>query len=159
MSVRITIAPTGSISTMWNISGGIEPIFAKYYTRTTKSLHGKDVTYKIHPPLVEQYLQEHNCTFQDIPDYFITSDQLHWKNRIDMQAALQENIDASISSTLNLKEDVTLEDVKQLYIYAWKIIWFQSERDNSPYRNYGGHHHISYNVIYSRSQSGNVRRT
>ena len=120
-SQLLTIAPTGTLSTMLNsLSGGAEPAFALSYTRTTKSLHGKDVVYEIHPPLVEQYLQEHNCTFQDIPDYFITSDQLHWKNRIDMQAALQENIDASISSTLNLKEDVTLEDVKQLYIYAWK---------------------------------------
>lgn len=120
-SQLLTIAPTGTLSTMLNsLSGGAEPAFALSYTRTTKSLHGKDVTYKIHPPLVEQYLQEHNCTIEDIPEYFITSDKLHWKNRIDMQAALQENIDASISSTLNLKEDVTLEDVKQLYIYAWK---------------------------------------
>ena len=120
-SQLLTIAPTGTISTMLNsLSGGAEPAFALSYTRTTKSLHGKDVTYEIHPPLVEEYMKKHNCTFNGLPSYFITSDQVDWRDRINMQAALQTNIDASISSTLNLKESVTLDDVKQLYIYAWK---------------------------------------
>lgn len=120
-SQLLTIAPTGTLSTMLNsLSGGAEPAFALSYTRTTKSLHGKDVTYEIHPPLVEKYMKEHNCSFKELPKEFITSDKLYWKDRINMQAALQTNIDASISSTLNLKEDVSLEDVKQLYIYAWK---------------------------------------
>ena len=120
-SQLLTIAPTGTLSTMLNsLSGGGEPAFALSYTRTTKSLHGKDVIYEIHPPIVEEYLKEHNCSMNELPEWFITSDQIHWKDRINMQSALQSNIDASISSTLNLKEDVTLDDVKQLYIYAWK---------------------------------------
>lgn len=120
-SQLLTIAPTGTLSTMLNsLSGGAEPAFALSYTRTTKSLHNKDVTYEIHPPLVEKYMKEHNCSFKELPEEFITSDKIHWRDRIAMQAALQTNIDASISSTLNLKEDITLEDVKQLYIYAWK---------------------------------------
>lgn len=120
-SQLLTIAPTGTLSTMLcSLSGGGEPAFALSYTRTTKSLHDKDVTYEIHPPLVENYMKTNNCTFEDLPEYFITSDKIHWKQRIAMQAALQQNIDASISSTLNLNEHVSLDDVKQLYIYAWK---------------------------------------
>ena len=43
----LTIAPTGTLSTMLGISGGIEPIFSFSYTRKTQSLHGEDVFYKV----------------------------------------------------------------------------------------------------------------
>ena len=120
-SQLLTIAPTGTLSTMLNaLSGGGEPAFALSYTRTTKSLHGKDVTYEVHPKLVTDYMSEHNCTFDQLPPEFISSDKLNWKQRIDMQAALQTSIDASISSTVNLDEDVTAEEVYDLYMYAWK---------------------------------------
>lgn len=120
-SQLLTIAPTGTLSTMLNaLSGGGEPAFALSYTRTTKSLHGKDVTYEVHPKLVTDYMSQHNCTFDQLPPEFISSDKLSWKQRIDMQAALQTSIDASISSTVNLDEDVTVEEVYDLYMYAWK---------------------------------------
>ena len=120
-SQLLTIAPTGTISTMLNaFSGGAEPAFALSYTRTTKSLHNEDVTYEVHPKLVTDYMSEHNCTFDQLSPEFISSDKLNWKQRIDMQAALQTNIDASISSTVNLDENVTVEEVYDLYMYAWK---------------------------------------
>ena len=120
-SQLLTIAPTGTLSTMLNaFSGGAEPAFALSYTRTTKSLHHEDVTYEVHPKLVTDYMTEHNCTFDQLPPEFISSDKLNWKQRIDMQAALQTNIDASISSTVNLDENVTVEEVYDLYMYAWK---------------------------------------
>ena len=120
-SQLLTIAPTGTLSTMLNaLSGGGEPAFALSYTRTTKSLHGKDVTYEVHPKLVADYMAQHECTFDQLPPEFISSDKLSWKQRIDMQAALQTSIDASISSTVNLDEDVTAEEVYDLYMYAWK---------------------------------------
>ena len=120
-SQLLTIAPTGTLSTMLNaFSGGAEPAFALSYTRTTKSLHNEDVTYEVHPKLVTDYMFEHNCTFNQLPPEFISSDKLNWKQRIDMQAALQTNIDASISSTVNLDENVTIEEVYDLYMHAWK---------------------------------------
>ena len=120
-SQLLTIAPTGTLSTMLNaFSGGAEPAFALSYTRTTKSLHNEDVTYEVHPKLVTDYMTEHNCTFDQLPSEFISSDKLNWKQRIDMQAALQSNIDASISSTVNLDETVTVKEVYDLYMYAWK---------------------------------------
>lgn len=120
-SQLLTIAPTGTLSTMLNaFSGGAEPAFALSYTRTTKSLHNEDVTYEVHPKLVTDYMSEHSCTFNQLPPEFISSDKLNWKQRIDMQAALQTNIDASISSTVNLDENVTVEEVYDLYMYAWK---------------------------------------
>ena len=57
-SQLLTIAPTGTLSTMLGISGGIEPVYANYYERKTESLHGTDVYYKVYTKIVEQYMKE-----------------------------------------------------------------------------------------------------
>ena len=57
-SQLLTIAPTGTLSTMLGISGGIEPIYANYYERKTESLHGSDVYYKVYTKIVEQYMRD-----------------------------------------------------------------------------------------------------
>ena len=120
-SQLFTIAPTGTISTMIGVSGGIEPIFANYYERTTKSLHGKDVKYKVYTPIVKQYMEEHNIEDDnELPHYFVTSSDIPVYSRINMQAVWQKHIDASISSTVNLPNEATIEDVENLYMYAWK---------------------------------------
>lgn len=120
-SQLLTIAPTGTISTMLGISGGIEPIYANAYTRKTESLHGHDEYYKIYTPIVEQYMKEHGLTDDSqLPDYFVTAQDIPYKERIDMQAVWQNHIDASISSTINLPHDTTVEEVENLYMYAWE---------------------------------------
>ena len=120
-SQLFTIAPTGTISTMIGVSGGIEPIFANYYERTTKSLYGKDVKYKVYTPIVKQYMDEHNMKDDSqLPKYFVTSSDIPVYSRINMQAVWQKHIDASISSTVNLPNEATIEDVENLYMYAWK---------------------------------------
>jgi ribonucleoside-diphosphate reductase alpha chain len=117
----LTCAPTGTLSTMLGVSGGIEPIFANYYTRRTQSLHGKDVEYKVYTPIVEEYMAT-NAIKDDseLPKFFITSQELDYKARVDMQAIWQDYIDASISSTVNLPNSATIEDVENLYMYAWE---------------------------------------
>ncbi len=120
-SQLLTIAPTGTLSTMLGISGGIEPIFANYYERKTESLHGKDVYYKVYTPIVEKYMKEHALTDDSqLPEYFVTSKDIQPINRIKMQGAWQQYIDASISSTINLPESTTPEEVMEIYIEAWK---------------------------------------
>ena len=121
-SQLLTIAPTGSLSTMLGVSGGIEPIFDTHYTRKTESLHGEDVYYTVYTPIVEKYMKEHNIEdVKDLPDFFVTAKTLDGLNRVEMQAAWQDHIDASISSTVNLPESATVADVMELYIYAWKM--------------------------------------
>ena len=116
----LTIAPTGSLSSMLGISGGIEPIFANYYTRKTESLHNKDTYYKVYTPIVEKYMKENNITDdENLPDYFITAQNLNYINRIDMQAVWQSHIDASISSTINVPNEFTIEEVLNMYLYAY----------------------------------------
>jgi ribonucleoside-diphosphate reductase alpha chain len=120
-SQLLTIAPTGTLSTMLGVSGGIEPIYANYYTRKTESLHGRDEYYKVYTTIVKEYMDAHGLTDDsELPDFFVTAQTLNFKERIDMQATWQNHIDASISSTVNVSNDFTVDDTVALYQYAWK---------------------------------------
>ena len=117
----LTIAPTGSLSTMLGISGGIEPIFSLSYTRKTESLHGEDVYYKVFTPIADNYMKAHGLTEEEqLPEFFVTAQTLNPLKRVEMQGIWQKHIDASISSTVNLPNSATVEDVEELYIHAWE---------------------------------------
>lgn len=112
----LSIAPTGSIGTMLNVSTGCEPWFALHYTRNTKSLNGeKEESYEVWAPIAEEALK-HNCD----KTILNTSNDISWKEHIDMQAACQHSCDTAISKTINMPRTTTVEDIKQLYMYAWE---------------------------------------
>lgn len=120
-SQLLTIAPTGTLSTMLGISGGIEPIFANYYTRKTESLHGEDVYYKVYTPIVKHYMEANELeSDEQLPEFFVTARDIPYEQRLAMQRTWQLYIDASISSTINLPESATMEDVEDIYIKAWE---------------------------------------
>lgn len=120
-SQLLTIAPTGTISTMLGVSGGIEPIFATSYDRKTESLFGEEKHYKVYTPIVKYYMEQYGLSDEkNLPSYFVTSHNISYHSRIDMQAIWQQHIDASISSTINVPSEFTVENVIDLYIYAWK---------------------------------------
>ena len=120
-SQLLTIAPCGTLSTMLGISGGIEPIFSLSYTRKTESLHGEDRYYKVFTPIADNYMKEHGLTEEEeLPSFFVTAQNINPFRRVEMQGIWQKHIDASISSTLNLPNETTVEDVEALYIYAWE---------------------------------------
>ena len=121
-SQLLTIAPTGTLSTMLGISGGIEPIFANSYTRKTESLHGHDEYYKVYTPIVQEYMDMHGLKDEsELPNWFVTSSDISPRDRIAMQAVWQNSIDASISSTINLPETATVEDIKDIYMTAGEM--------------------------------------
>lgn len=120
-SQLLTIAPTGTLSTMLGISGGIEPIFANYYTRKTESLYGEDKYFKVYTPIVKAYMDKYNIeNDENLPEFFITSAEIKPIDRIMMQSIWQKYIDASISSTVNLPEEATVDDVAEIYLNAHK---------------------------------------
>ena len=120
-SQLLTIAPTGSISTMIEVSGGIEPIFSFSYTRKTESLHGEDKYYKVYTKIVKEYMEENNLKEEEeLPDFFVNAQTIDPFKRVEMQGIWQTSIDASISSTINLPNEATVEDVEKLYMYAWE---------------------------------------
>lgn len=117
----LTIPPTGSISTMLGISGGIEPMFNTSYIRKTESLHDEDVFYKVYTPIVKEYMDINDILDDNnLPDIFETAMTLKPEERIRMQEAWQKYIDASISSTINLPYEATVDDVYNIYVSAWK---------------------------------------
>jgi len=121
-SQLLTIAPTGTLSTMLGISGGIEPIFANYYERRTVSLSDHDEYYKVYTPVVKEYMEKHQITDDsDLPPFFVTAQNLDYKQRLKLQGTWQMHIDASISSTVNLPNDFPETEVYDLYMYAWQI--------------------------------------
>jgi len=120
-SQLLTIAPTGSISTMLGVSGGLEPIFMISYTRKTETLHDGDTYYKVYTPIAKDYMTLNQIkTEEELPEFFITSMTLDYKDRINIQSVWQRHIDASISSTVNVPKEFTIEETEKLYMYAWE---------------------------------------
>ena len=90
-------------------STGSEPEYAIKYNRKT---HNLDDSYDIYCDEAQYYL---DLTGESkLPDYFVCSKDVHWKDRVDMQAVIQRHIDTGISSTVNLPNDTTVEEVKSL---------------------------------------------
>jgi ribonucleoside-diphosphate reductase alpha chain len=56
---------------------------------------------------------------EDLPEFFVTAMTLEYHDRINMQSVWQKHIDASISSTINLPEETTVEQVLDIYMEAW----------------------------------------
>ena len=115
----VSIAPTGSIGTMLGVSTGAESFFALSFMRRTVSLDGdKEHFYKVDIDAVKEYKE--STGDDSVPNFFVGANDIPWKERVDMQAALQNSVDQAISSTINLPRTITAEDVEQLYLYAWK---------------------------------------
>lgn len=117
-SQLLTCAPTGSIATMLGVSTGCEPIFATSYTRKTESLVNEEKYYKVYTPIIKKLIDE-GFSEETLPEYVVTSEQIPYRERIKVQATLQKFIDASISSTINLPESATIDDVETIYRLAW----------------------------------------
>lgn len=121
-SQLLTIAPTGSISTLIGCSNGVEPIFQISYVRKSESLHDEDTYYTVYTDIIRDLMEAKDITEEkDLPDYIVTTSNLNYKNRIRVQSAWQQYIDASISSTVNVPNEFTVEEVEDLYLYAWKM--------------------------------------
>lgn len=114
----LSIAPTGSIGTMFNVSTGVEPFFQLSYIRKTETLNNKDAYYTVDVKAVSEYKEVTGNN--NLPNYFVSSRDINWKDRIAIQAALQHFIDTAISSTINLPKETTQEDIEQIYLEGWK---------------------------------------
>lgn len=118
-SQLFTIAPTGSISTMLGVSGGVEPIFATHYTRKTQSLHGEDVFYNVYTPIIQKMIDMELIKEEKVGN-IATAQNIDPFDRVTIQATWQKYIDASISSTVNVTNDTSVETIRDLYQAAWE---------------------------------------
>lgn len=122
-SQLFTIAPTGSIGTMFGVSTGVEPIYdVNGFARTTKSLNEEDKVYMEYSDIVQRAIEVDDIDMlNNKPAYLIGAKDLDFMRRVKTQADWQVWIDASISSTLNLPKESPVEDVFKAYIVAHEL--------------------------------------
>lgn len=115
----LTVPPVGSGAALSGVTSGIEPIYDLFYLRRSESLSQRE--FKVYHPLVKQYMDEFGCDEAHLPEYFVTAHRIAPEMRVRMQATIQKHIDHSISSTVNLPREATVEDVERIYFLAWKL--------------------------------------
>ena len=139
----MSIAPTGSISNIVlsyqnndknyiGVSGGVEPIFATYYTRRTESFGKENKFFKVFHSTIQAYidindmqneieLSGDDTIDEKLPEFLTrTAHKIDSVKRVEIQGLIQKYIDHSISSTINLPEDVEPELISNIYLKAWK---------------------------------------
>lgn len=133
-----SIAPTGTISLYaGNVSSGIEPVFALSYTRKVLQKDGSKREERVEDYAARKWRERYGVVkfVTDVhdeiqlsdelerpyPESFVTAQTLEPDDHLLMQAACQRWIDSSISKTVNLPEDISLEDFKSVYIRAYEL--------------------------------------
>ena len=147
-SALTMIAPTGTISILAETSSGIEPVFSlvtlrKIFfeddptNRPTKELvivdpifeeflAGKRISEKKTKAILEQAAQKNNL--KNVKGFslkekriLVTTHQIEPEWHLKIQAAWQKHFDNSVSKTINFPSQATVEDVKKVYLLAWKL--------------------------------------
>jgi ribonucleoside-diphosphate reductase alpha chain len=133
-----TIAPTGSISMVAGCSSGIEPLFALSYY---KQVMGGVRLPEVNPTLVDILKERFGLRAEGIIDevikcgsvknidiipdqikrIFVTAMDILPQRHILMQAAFQKYTDNAVSKTINLPYNATIDDIKKVFMLAWKL--------------------------------------
>jgi len=126
-----SIAPTGTISLSLanNASNGIEPSFAHHYFRNVIR-EGKKSKEKVEVLSYELLAYRQLVSpaavpggvkpDEQLPEYFVTAEDIRPKEHVDIQAAAQRWVDSSISKTAKVPTDFDYEEFKDIYMYAYE---------------------------------------
>ena len=130
-----TVAPTGTLSMLAQSSSGIEPVFLLSYKRRKKiNPLDKNVRvdftdasgdswqeFEVYHHKLKRWMEltgENNSTKS--PYNGSTATEIDWLKRIELQSIVQKYTTHSISSTINLPNNVSLEKVGEIYLQAWE---------------------------------------
>lgn len=129
-----TVAPTGTLSMLAQSSSGIEPVFMLSYKRRRKvnpqdknvrvdfvdSMGDSWQEFTVYHHKLKLWMETTSETdITKSPYAGSTAPEIDWQKRIELQAAVQKYTTHSISSTINLPNDVSVELVGQIYMEAW----------------------------------------
>ncbi|GIV27047.1 MAG: ribonucleoside-diphosphate reductase, adenosylcobalamin-dependent [Bacteroidia bacterium] len=131
-----TVAPTGTLSILTQTSSGIEPVFLLSYKRRKKvnpsdknaridfvdSLGDAWQEFDVYHPKLKLWMEitgEKDITKS--PYYGSTAPEIDWIKRVQLQAVVQKYTTHSISSTINLPSDVSVDKVGEIYLQSWKM--------------------------------------
>lgn len=111
-----SVAPTGTISLFaGNVSSGIEPVFAASYTRRVLQPDGS----RTEEEVVDRAVAVWREGREGLPPAYVDAQTLAPMDHVAMQAAAQDWVDASISKTVNMPEDIAFEAFQEVYLAAW----------------------------------------
>jgi len=138
----LTTAPTGSVSCLAKLvyrfgsSSGIEPQFSiAPYVRRKKGNPGDHefrsdfvdkngdhwMEFEIYPSAVSDWMDITGETdISNSPWANCCAPDIDWLQRVKLQAVAHKHVCHSISSTINLPENVSVENVAEIYETAWK---------------------------------------
>ncbi|MCK4398594.1 MAG: hypothetical protein KAV25_06345 [Methanophagales archaeon] len=130
-----TIAPTGTISIIAGCSSGIEPIFAVAFVRNV--MGGMLEINKLFEVIAKERgfyskeliteiakcgsVQDIEGVPGDVKRIFVTALDISPEWHVRMQAAFQKYTDNAVSKTVNLPSDAAWEDVKKVFLLAYKL--------------------------------------
>ena len=129
-----TVAPTGNTGYAFDtLTGGAEPVFSPGYRRkivTGEVVEIVDTEFAAELEIrgiemsIAQILDAKSVADLPIPKdmkrIFAGAHDIHWKDRVDIQAALQKFCTSAISGTVNIPEGSSVEEIMQIYQYAYK---------------------------------------
>ncbi len=130
-----SVAPTGTISLIAGTTAGIEPMFAIAYTRAILGRHLLEVNPYFDRVARDRGLYTDDLLTEiatrggvrgcagvpaDVQAAFPTAAEIAPDWHLRMQAAVQRHVDAAVSKTVNLPADATVEDVRTIYLAAWR---------------------------------------
>ena len=132
-----TIAPTGTLSIIANCSSGIEPLFGVCYLRNvlsgTRMIEVNPIFADLLPfnnqekdNIYAQILQTGTIqNIKTIPEQirklFLTTFDIKPADHLAIQAIFQKYTDNSVSKTINLPQTASKEDVKNIYLDAYRM--------------------------------------
>jgi ribonucleoside-diphosphate reductase alpha chain len=117
----LSVAPTGSISNILGISGGVEPFFQINYTRRIISMFDEEKKITVWEKTPLEMARVLDIEPEKLPEWTkITSQNIEFEKRANVQATIQKYVDTAISSTFNIPNSATVEDVMNIYMTAWK---------------------------------------
>ncbi|HYV90725.1 MAG TPA: adenosylcobalamin-dependent ribonucleoside-diphosphate reductase [Chitinophagales bacterium] len=130
-----TVAPTGTLSILAQTSSGIEPVYMLSYKRRRKvNPHDKNaridfidpsgdtwMEFEVYHPKLKLWMEvSGEKDLKKSPYYGSTAPEIDWIKRVEIQSIVQKYVTHSISSTINLPNDVPVEKVGEIYLEAWK---------------------------------------
>jgi ribonucleoside-diphosphate reductase alpha chain len=114
------IAPTGTISLLANnVSSGLEPVYRFEYKRRIRRLDGSFDTRPVTDYAYALYRAKHGR--RELPEAFVTVDQVLPGEQLEVQAALQKWVDNAISKTINAPSAISFEDFRSIYERAYEL--------------------------------------
>ena len=116
-----SVAPTGTISLFAdNVSSGLEPVFSFKYRRHVLMPDGARREEEV-SDYAFRLFRRLKGSETPLTSAFVDAQSLSPEDHLVMQATVQKYIDSSISKTINVPEDTSFDDFKDIYMQAYEL--------------------------------------